>query len=75
MLLTDQYKNGVHEDVTSDFMAKAGIACESLKGDQHAISYHLPTKTFRFNTPAHRWAAEQWAEGHSQYRWYNIWRF
>ncbi len=73
MLLTDKYKDGVPEDVANDFMAKPGIACESLKGDQHAISFHIPTKTYRFYKPAHRWAAEKWAA--KQPKWYFLWLY
>ena len=61
MLLTDEYKDGVPALVANRCMAEPAIACETIIGTRHAISFHIPTKTYRFNTPAHRWAAEQWA--------------
>jgi hypothetical protein len=73
MLLTDEYKDGVPVLVANKFMAKPSIACETIEGDQRAISFHLPTQMYRFNTPAHRWAAERWVAGEAtkKPKWYS----
>lgn len=60
-LLSTTDEIGVPEERTEDYLGRPAVASKafSQKG-MRAVLFHLPTRTYRFYSPAHRRAAEEW---------------
>ena len=55
-LLNTTDLDGVPASAASEYLAPPTTVVESFKHN-HAVVYHMPTRTYRFHSPAHRQAA------------------